>query len=639
MEVQNIQRMALLAPNSWNEETRTAEIVISTDRDVGDGFQLLHTQEAIRWPARPLPADYDHKRSSEAIWGAVTDMRLERAADGTNQLIGRIVVDGPDQAVQVALPRMRTGSARFSVDARVFKLREGAPNEPMVATEWEPQLVSLVPRGQDTHAVMRGDLNQQGDPPMSEESKAGGDPVIEQTESTTPEAAAPVQEQPAATVERSSADERMELVVRRAASEARLDESTIQRILNDNRGRTQTDALMAVVREHRLAVEAKAPTHAGHPARVEVTRDSGDSLRRGFQDHLEFRCNAINQPTDNGRRFIGRSILELGRMWLEANGVNTDGMSRNQLITRAFHSTSDFPEIFSNVAGKRLNQGYQEEPQTWMPLGVRRDLPDFKNATNLQLQGQIVPELTLEGGEYTAGTLVEGKATWSLSTYTRKVVVSRQALINDDLSALDRTPVLLGRGCRLMESNKAWELLTTGSITGGQSYGGGGVTGIDGAALFAQAHNNTGTGVISIASIDAGKVKMRKQKDIAGNSLNLSPAFLMVPTSLETAALQFLFPTGYAPAALTGSSGPNPFASGMQLIVEDRLETDSSAIWYMGASPNRIEMLEYGYLEGEPGPTITTVERRDPDGVELLVREDFGITVQDFRGFYRSTGA
>lgn len=473
---------------------------------------------------------------------------------------------------------------------------------------------------------------------MTLETQPGGDPVIETP--ATPEPAAAVQPEPAGEqLERSSADERLELVVRRAASEAKLEEPVIQRILSENRGRPQTEALMAVVREHARRVEDRAPAHAGHPARVEVTRDAGDTLMRGFQDHLEYRVNAIDKPTDNGRRFIGRSILDLGRMWLEASGVNTEGMSRSQLVTRAFHSTSDFPELFSNVAGKRLLQGYAEEPQTWMPLGVQRNLPDFKNATNLQLQGRVVPELTLEGGEYTAGTMVEGKATWSLSTYTRKLLVTRKALINDDLSAIDRAPVLLGRGCRLMESNKAWELITTGALTGGQSYGGGGITGIDGAALFAQAHANTDTGAIGIEGVNKGVVKMGAQKDIAGNELNLEPAFLIVPRALRTTALQFLNPLGYAPAQLTGAAATNPFAGGMQLIVESRLDTRSTALWYLAASPNRIEMFEYGYLEGEPGPTITTVEKRDPDGIELLVREDFGITVQDFRGFYRSTGA
>ena len=92
MDTQNIQRMALLAPNSWSEETRTATIVISTDADVGDGVQLLHTKESIRWPSRPLPMDYDHKRSSDTIWGAVTNLSLQRNDQGVTELIGEVVV-------------------------------------------------------------------------------------------------------------------------------------------------------------------------------------------------------------------------------------------------------------------------------------------------------------------------------------------------------------------------------------------------------------------------------------------------------------------------------------------------------------------------------------------------------------------
>jgi hypothetical protein len=135
------------------------------------------------------------------------------------------------------------------------------------------------------------------------------------------------------------------------------------------------------------------------------------------------------------------------------------------------------------------------------------------------------------------------------------------------------------------------------------------------------------------------KVKLRKQADLAGNRLSLRPAYMLVPLELETTALQFLFPTGYAPAALTGASGPNPFAAGVELIVEPRLSDDSTAFWYVTASPNQVEMITFGYLAGEEGPTITTTEERDPDGVELLVRMDFGATLSDFRGFVRCAGS
>lgn len=635
MESKRLQRMALLAPNTWDEEMRSAQIVISTDADVGDGFQLVHSPDAIRWPARPLPADYDHLRTSESIWGAVTDLSLERAADGTTQLVGKVVVDGPPAAMDLALPRLRTGSARFSVDARIYAWAE-TPGSLLMATDWEPQLVSLVAAGQDTHAVMRGDQSQ-GVPPMTDETQAGGDPVIEDQTETQPEAcAAPVAPaaEPAEQVERSAADERLELAVRRAASEAKLDEPTIQRILADHRGRPQVEAVTAVVREFRTRLEREAPVTAGHPARIEVTRDGGDSIVRAFNSELERRAGLINAPTDEGKAAYGLTCLEMCRGYLQSRGVNTLGMSKNEVVQRAFHSTSDFPNLFANVANKTLLAAYAEEPQTWGPLARQRNLPDFKSVTDLQIAGQIVPEKILEGGEYKSGTLTEGKATWNLATYGKRIAVTRQAIINDDLDSLSRVPELLGRGCRLLESNMVWELLTTGAS--------GATVSLDGKALFHADHSNTSTGagsVIGIAGMDAAKVKLRKQTDLAGNRLNLAPAFLVVPPELETTALQFLYPTGYAPTSLTGSSGPNPFAAGVQLIVEPRLSDDSTAYWYLTSSPNRVEMITYGYLAGEAGPTITTTENRNPDGVELLVRMDFGCTLSDYRGFVRSAGS
>jgi len=635
MESKRLQRMALLAPNTWDEEMRSAQIVISTDADVGDGFQLVHSPDAIRWPARPLPADYDHLRTSESIWGAVTDLSLERAADGTTQLVGKVVVDGPPAAMDLALPRLRTGSARFSVDARIYAWAE-APGNVLMATDWEPQLVSLVAAGQDTSAVMRSE-QPQGDPPMSDELKAGGDPVIEDQTETQPEAcAAPVAPaaEPAEQVERSAADERLELAVRRAASEAKLDEPTIQRILADHRGRPQVEAVTAVVREFRTRLEREAPVTAGHPARIEVTRDGGETLVRAFNSELERRAGLISAPTDEGKAAYGLTCLEMCRGYLQSRGVNTLGMSKNEVVQRAFHSTSDFPNLFANVANKTLLAAYAEEPQTWGPLARQRNLPDFKQVTDLQIAGQIVPEQILEGGEYKSGTLTEGKATWNLSTYGKRIAVTRAAIINDDLDSLSRVPEMLGRGCRLLESNMIWSLLTTGAS--------GATVSLDGKALFHNDHSNTisgGTSVIGIAGMDAAKVKLRKQTDLAGNRLNLAPAYLVVPPELETTALQFLFPTGYAPTSLTGSSGPNPFASGVQLIVEPRLSDDSTAFWYLTSAPNRVEMITYGYLAGEAGPTITTTEKRDPDGVELLVRMDFGCTLSDYRGFVRSAGA
>jgi hypothetical protein len=625
-----IQRMALVAPNSWNEEARTATVVISSDADVGDGMILDHQQSAIRWPSRPIPADYDHKRSSDSIWGAVTNLSLQRKENGVTELIGTVVVDGPAAAMDIALPRLRTGSARFSIDARIYKTREDRATGMLVATDWEPNLVSLVPIGQDTRAVMRGDQLQTINPadhPMTEDlTKAGGDPAPIDAQRSADPSPAPVA---AADTElqRTAAELRRERDLLRLGQDAGLTVEQTDELIRS--GKTVMECSREALRIMKSRLEGDAVI--GHPARVEVTRDAGDTLLRGIGLGLEARIRPgvlKGEEAELGREFRSYTLLELTRQYLDSRGVNTRGMSKSELVTRGFHSTSDFPLLFSNLAGKTLDAAYMEEPHTWRPIARQRNLPDFKNANDLIIAGALTPEALLEGGEYKAGTLVEGQHTWKLATYARKVTLSRQSIINDDLSAMERVPEMLGRGFRRLESNIIWALIT-----------GNAVTSVDNLSLFNAAHNNSSAQSITTTGFNAARKLMRKQTDLAGNTINLTPSYMMVPTDLESSALQFLFPTGFAPAARTGDTGPvSVQTAGVELIVEPRLD-GSATTWYLAASPGSVEGIVYGYLAGEEGPTVTTTEKRDPDGVELLARFDFGAAVKDYRGFFRAAAA
>lgn len=633
MDTQNIQRMALLAPNSWSEETRTATIVISTDADVGDGVQLLHTKESIRWPSRPLPMDYDHKRSSDTIWGAVTNLSLQRNDQGVTELIGEVVVDGPAAAMDIALPRLRTGSARFSVDARIYRSREDRSNNLLVATDWEPNLVSLVPIGQDTHAVMRHQSKSLESPPMTDEMNAGGDPApidVERSVDSTPTPAPAVDTE----LQRTASELRRERDLLRLGQDAGLTTEQIDELIRS--GKTVTECSREAVRLMRLRldggdVRTGEVAALGHPARVEVTRDSGDTLLRGISAGLEARIRPgvlKGEAAELGREYRSYTLLELARQYLDSRGVNTRGMSKTEIVSRGFHSTSDFPLLFSNLAGKSLDAAYQEEPHTWQPLARQRNLPDFKNANDLIVAGGLTPEALLEGGEYKAGTLVEGQHTWKLATYARKITLTRAAIINDDLSAMERVPEMMGRGFRRLESNIIWALITGNAITS-----------VDGLSLFNAAHNNGSSQTITTAGLNAAKKAMRKQTDLAGNTINLTPSYMMVPTDLEATALQFLFPNGFMANTRTGENGPVTVQSaGIELIVEPRLD-GSATTWYLAASPGSVEGIVYGYLAGEEGPTVTTTEKRDPDGVEMLARFDFGAAVKDYRGFFRAAAA
>ena len=515
----------------------------------------------------------------------------------------------------------------------------GADKEPPTyrALDWEPMELSLVGVPFDAKAQTR---NQPINPDASMldnlNQQAGGDPaVIETTRALDP--TTPPEPVPAVDTElqRTNADLRRERDLLRLGQDAGLSTDQTDELIRS--GKTVMECSREAVRLMRLRLEKgdvraeDGPAALGHPARVEVTRDSGDTLLRGISAGLEARIRPgalKGEAAELGREYRSYTLLELARQYLESRGVNTRGMSKTELVTRGFHSTSDFPLLFSNLAGKTLDAAYEEEPHTWRPLARQRNLPDFKQAADLIVAGALTPELLLEGGEYKAGTLTEGQHTWRLATYARKVTVTRQAIINDDLSALERVPEMLGRGFRRLESNIVWALIT-GNAT----------TSVDSLSLFNTAHNNSSAQTINTAGLNAAKKAMRKQTDLAGNTINLTPSYMMVPTDLEATALQFLFPNGFMANTRTGENGPVTVQSaGIELIVEPRLD-GSATTWYLAASPGSVEGIVYGYLAGEEGPTVTTNEKRDPDGVELLARFDFGAAVKDYRGFFRAAAA
>jgi ATP-dependent protease ClpP protease subunit len=419
------------------------------------------------------------------------------------------------------------------------------------------------------------------------------------------------------------ANARRENEIRRCAAEANIAPAAVQAMVDS--GKPFADVALEIVKAHAGPLETVA-SKAGHPARLQVTRDAGDTVMAGIGDMLYARINPLAQISGVGQEYRGYSLMECVRAYANSRGISTVGRSKNELVAMAMHSTSDFPLLFSNLAGKSLTQFYEEEPHTWKGLARQRNLPDFKNASDLTIAADLTPELTPEGGEYKTGTLKEAQGTWRLFTYTKKIVISRHAIINDDLSALERTPEFLGRGFRRLESNLIWAM-----ITGDANVS------VDNLALFNAAHNNTGTGPIGIAGVNVGRKAMRKQRDISNVAVNLTPEFLIVPSDLEGTGEQFLDPNGYAPAALTGNSGPNPYTRKMRLIVEPRLD-GSATQWYLAAGPTRTPGMVWGYLADEPGPTITSEPERDPDGLKLLARSDFGCAIEDFRFIYRSSG-
>jgi phage head maturation protease len=619
-----LQTRALFAPDTVNAEERTVEVTWTTGASVarngmeGSYFEELSmTPQAIRMERLNSGAPLLNSHSAADLSDVVGV--VERAwLDGE---VGRALVrfSSRDEVTPI-FNDVRDGIIRnISVGYRVWKYERDEQGETPVmrAVDWEPHELSLVPIPADSGAQVRSEdpfkLNHEPekDSPMDEIREHEGTMVPEAIEPET-RAASPEDIQAAISAERRRVAE-----IRRTVRAAGLEADVADQLEQDG---------IAVDEARKFVIDQMAAKQAAVPARTQVaavvTHDEGDKRAACMEAALEARTG-LREWDDQSRAYVSSSLLDMAKESVERSGQNLSGMSRSEIASRAMHSTSDFPLLLSNIARKTLSAAYEAETQTWRPLSRQRNMPDFKPAYELEIAGQIIPEPLLEGGEYKAATVKEQQSSWRIYTYGKKISVSRQLIINDDLDALSRIPAMIGRGMSLFESNQVWALITGNAQT---SY--------DSTALFNAAHNNQGTGVIGEAAISAARKALRNQKDIAENRINLRPKFMIVPAALETSAQKFL--TGVNP---TETQNVNVFANSLGLIVEPRLDDASELIYYVTADPAQIDMVAHGYLQGEQGPQVETVADRDPDGTTIYARLDFGTTLLNHRGFYKSTGA
>jgi hypothetical protein len=380
---------------------------------------------------------------------------------------------------------------------------------------------------------------------------------------------------------------------------------------------------------------------AGPQHQVIVGDDPLIHQRSGIENALLHRSNPhAFKLDDNGRQYRGMTLLDVARVFIQARGIRTTNMSKMELAAAALgldtrgalHTASDFANLLADVANKSLRNSYEQAPQTFAPITRVTTIPDFKLAKRLQI-GEAPSLLAIDDqGEFTRGTIGEGKEQYQLATYGRIFGISRKALINDDTDAFSRVPMLFGRAAKNLESNLVWSQVLSNPTMG------------DGTALFHANHSNlSGTSdAISVASIGAGRAAMRKQFGVDGSTLiNVVPAWLIVPPAKETLADQFVSTNLLA----SQSSSVNPFAGRLQVISEPRLEVGIGAVsgsnvaWYLAANPDQIDVLEIAYLEGENGPVVESRLGFDVDGLEIKCRHDVAAKVIDYRGLYKNPGA
>lgn len=335
----------------------------------------------------------------------------------------------------------------------------------------------------------------------------------------------------------------------------------------------------------------------------------------------------INDPNPMVKDVQRMDITSMAERILSMRGYSVQGKSRTDII-KAAHTTSDFPLLLADTAGKALRIGYENEVGTHVIWTGEKEVADFKPQSMVALSE--APNLleVPEAAEYKHGTFGESAEKFEVKTYGRIFAITRQALINDDLQAFTSLPSAFGAAARRLEADLVYgKLLSSGAMS-------------DGKALFHEDHGNlaaTGT-VLNIASLAVARAAMRRQKGINGlQHIDPVPRFLIVPVALETSAEQLV-------SSLIDPSKSNDTANiqwvrNLTVVADPRLDENSETAWYLSASPSQIDGIVRAYLAGQDRPYYEVDEEFNRDVTSVKARLDFAVGTIDFRAMYKNPGA
>lgn len=645
---------ASFRPESVDREAMTVEVVFTTG-EAGirqswwsDPYEesLEVSDKAIRQERlmKGLSILDSHNRYSGigAVLGVTEEYRIEKG-----ELVGTCRFSKNQQAVfdDVADGILRHVSLGYRIhEYQVTKATKEGQIEKRKAVDWEPTELSIVPvsfettngtreaerSDVETHEVKLTIEGVDAMPTGTKRDDAQQDkPVVEQRTQTAEEPTRAQGEQVA-----TEAETRKLLAPMLEASRAAG--------LNDD---FATDAFVRgvgidefrglVIGEMAKARKAESVrSFADDPSLVsDGRRDHGESLVRSAGEAIAFRARVKGaELTDGAREFSGMTLYDIARELLVASNVNVKGMSRQKVAERAMHSTSDFPLILENVMNKNLLDSYNETPRTFLSLGQRTSVNDFREKHMYRLGDAPSLKRLGEHGEYKSATLSEAKEKYAIDTFARKIAFTRKMLINDDMSALDMLPRMFGPAGSRLESDVVWGLILNYDFENNKALS---LTMEDGKSLFHADHNNLLTGAASALSKDSlsNMRKLgRKMKTIDGQFMNVMYNAIAVPEDLETTAEDLItLPVN------ANEIGKQQNRWKPEIIVEPRLAVVSTAAWYAFAT--MMDTFEYAYLSGEEEMYTEVITSTDVDGVQVNVRKDFGAGLKDWRGMAKANGS
>lgn len=358
----------------------------------------------------------------------------------------------------------------------------------------------------------------------------------------------------------------------------------------------------------------------------------------------------------NEHGYIG--LQSLFRLCAQYNGrfdlINIDSTKMmDSLFASSTHAqgSDDFVNILSNVLNKSLLSGYDFQDATFEKVCGRMSFNDFKTNDMTRMTEYDTYTKLPEGLGPEFGQFKDNKEQARLDTHGTKYILSRKAMVNDDMGAFTIIAAAMMRGLKRYQNQIFWDIVF-GTAFAGPSM-------IEVSNLFSTTIGNLITpasgAAPSITTLDTAWkyfARLTSQSPKEGAKpiyINARPQY-MVHAPEDGLLINQLTQSAYYNISDTikeGSLITNIHADGAKRnfipIEEAYLETFDATNkypWYLFSDPNALSTMQYLTLRGAEAPY--TLSEPTPSGeargIMWVVEHDFAFAPADYRGIYCNPG-
>jgi len=285
------------------------------------------------------------------------------------------------------------------------------------------------------------------------------------------------------------------------------------------------------------------------------------------------------------------------------------------LRSRMDINSATFTYALGNTMGRRLVKdylavNYRED----LLISVRKAVRDFRQQEAVNVG--YFPDLSTvdpEAADYVEiAALTDEESTYTVLQRGNILTISRKAIINDDISLIQRGVSRLGRAARRTHGKYVWSFIVDNATCS------------DGTALFTNGHGNLGAAALTIATAYIAYVAMGKftEKD-SGERIGLLDDPNVKPNLIGPVDITHLIEQVakdefyYATNDLTDKVR-NPMMGKVNPVALSLLtDTDDWALLY---PPDVVDIVEMGYLNGRQEPEMFVAD--SPQNEQVFVADE-----------------